>query len=283
MLRCLIPEALLLRMVASFAAGFAIVSMVTTLADLFGEGPAGFLGGLPLTGPVSLLAIGATQSPTAAIEATTLFPLGFSVTFAFLLFYAAPRGLRFPARMPLALGLWFLAAAAVALLAPHDFAASVAASAAIALVVFLARSRVRTLAGSRMTTTPELGRVILRGALGGAVVVGVEILSVVSGPSVGGVFAAAPAIWSSSLYVTYRAQGLEFSRSLTWTFMQTGILTTIPYAIAARYFFSLTGIWVGTALAYAAISPLAYLAWKLASRRSSPEPTHFGPTAKPSP
>ena len=266
----MIPEALLLRLVASFVAGFAIVALVTTLADMFGEGPAGFLGGLPSTGAVSFLAIGITQSPAAAIRATTLFPLGFSVTIAFLLFYSAPRGMRFGLRMALALGLWY-------------FAFSVVASVAISMSVLLARSRVNTRKTAGVNTRPSALGVVLRGALGGCVVDVVVILSVVSGPLVGGVFAAAPAIWSSSLYVTNRAQGMEFSRSLTWTFMQTGFIVTIPFAIAARYLFSVSGIWWGTLLTYVAVSPLAYLAWRLANRRSTRGAGLLGRASSPRP
>lgn len=262
----MVAVSVLLRLVASFMAGLVIVALVTTLADLLGEGPAGFVGGLPLTGPISILAIGATQSSSAAIQAVALFPLGFSVTFAFLLFYAAPKTLGFSARMPLALGLWFVTAACVALLAPGDFAVSVGSGGVIALAVLLVRSRISTSSGTRIETRPTRRGVLLRGALGGVVVVAVEVLSAASGPLVGGVFAAAPAIWSSSLYVTYRAQGLQFSRSLTWPFMQTGILTAIPYAVAAYFLFSALGIWVGTALAYVSISPLGYLAWRTAGR-----------------
>jgi hypothetical protein len=44
------------------------------------------------------------------------------------------------------------------------------------------------------------------------------------------------------------------------------VFTIIPFAVAARYFFSTTGIWWGTILAYVAISPLAYTAWRLTNR-----------------
>ena len=110
---------------------------------------------------------------------------------------------------------------------------------------------------------------MVRGTLGGAVVVTAVILSVVAGPLVGGVFAAAPAVWSSSLYVTYRTQGVKFTRSLTWPFMQTGILTVIPYAISARYFFSVEGVGWGTILAYLCMSPFAYVAWQVTNIRKN--------------
>jgi uncharacterized membrane protein (GlpM family) len=106
---------------------------------------------------------------------------------------------------------------------------------------------------------------ILRGVLGGLVVTIVVIVSMVGGPLIGGVFAAAPAIWSSSLYVTARTHGIEFSRSLTASFMRTGVLTIIPFTVAVRYFFAASGIWFGTCFAYLAISPLAFIAWKLST------------------
>jgi uncharacterized membrane protein (GlpM family) len=262
----LISDLSLVRLAASFAAGFVIVAAVTTLADRFGEGPAGFIGGLPSTGPVGILSIGVTVSTQAAIEATTIFPLGVMLTLAFLLFYAYPPRMGFWGRMAFALGLWFLAAVAVAAWSPDDFAVSLGVGGVVSTAVFVARSRIATQKTRRLAASTGLGKTILRGVLGGSVVVVVVVLSETAGPLVGGVFAAAPAIWSSSLYVTNRAQGLEFSRSLTWAFMKTGILTTIPFAIAARYFFSVSGLWAGIVLAYLAISPLAYLAWRLADR-----------------
>jgi hypothetical protein len=261
----MIPSELLLRLLASFAAGAGIVAFVTTLADIYGEGPAGFIGGLPTSGAVNLLSIGLTQSTSAAVQATTLFPLGFSGTLAFLLFYALPVRLRFRTRMLIALGLWLPISVAMAAWAPDDFALSLGASFVVSLVVLLTRWRIPTTRTGLDVTKPSAELTILRAALGGSVVAGVAVLSVVSGPLVGGVFAAAPAIWSSSLFVTSRTKGIEFSRSLTWTFMKAGILTVIPYGIAARYFFALFGVWLGTLFAYVAISPLAYLAWRLAN------------------
>jgi hypothetical protein len=258
-----ISDVLLFRLLASFAAGFVIVGLVTSLADLFGEGPAGFLGGIPSAGPVSLLFIGLTQSTSAAVQAVSLFPLGFSSTFAFLLFYAVPRQMGPSARMAMALGLWLPISVAVAVWGPQDFAMTVPASFVISLAVLFLRRRIRTERTDHVATRPTIRVATLRGVLGGSVVVTVLILSIVSGPQVGGVFAAAPAIWSSSLYMTARTKGVEFSRSLTLPFMQTSVFTVIPYGIAAEYCFPAYGVWLGTLLSFAAITPLAYIAWRL--------------------
>ena len=256
-----------MRLLASFTAGFVIVALVTSLADLFGEGPAGFLGGVPSAGPVSLLFIGLTQSTSAAVQAVSLFPLGFSSTFAFLLFYAIPRRIGPSLRMVMALGLWLPISAAIAVWSPQDFVPSVAASIAVALAVLVIRRKIPTEKANHVSVSPSLRLALARGILGGSVVTSVVVLSIVGGPQAGGVFAGAPAIWASSLYVTARARGVEFSRSLTLSFMQTSIFTVIPYGVAARYFFAAAGMWWGTLLSFVAIMPLTYLAWRLADPR----------------
>ena len=261
----MISDVLLVRLIVSFMVGAVVVAFVTALADLYGEGPAGFMGGLPTAVAVNLLSIGVTQSTSAAVQATTLFPLGFGSTFAFLLFYTFPSKLPFRARMTVALGIWFAVNASIAAWAPDDFVFSVAGGFLFCLVALLARRRIATGRPSIADSKPNARLTALRGILGGTVVISVVTLSLLSGPLVGGVFSAAPAIWSSALYVTSRSRGLEFSRSLTWTFMHASILTVIPYGVAVRYFFPAYGIWIGTLLSYMALTPLAYLAWRVAN------------------
>jgi hypothetical protein len=264
----LLPELLLLRLLLAFASGWLVVAVVTAVADTHGTGRAGFAGGLPSTGPVSLLFIGWSQSQAAAIQAAVGFPLGFSVTFAFLLFYALPQRGRFGIRMAVALLLWVSLATLVALSGLNDFILSVGVSVVAASVVYVALRMIGIRDVPPVPTTFSARRLVWRGALGGCVVAGVVLLSSLVGPLVGGVFAATPAIWTSSLYLTNRVHGLEFSRSLAKSFITVGMLTIVPYGFAVRYLFIDFGVWWGTLLAYVAISPMAWLAWRLtASRR----------------
>jgi len=258
-----------LHLLFAFGSGWVVVAAVTTIADLYGSGQAGFLGGLPSTGAVSLLFIGWSQSQTAAVQATAVFPLSFSVTFAFLLFYSLPDRMTFGPRMAIALLLWLALSSVVAFLRFDDFSLSVAIAVVMASTIFVIHRRIGIRNVPPVKADFSLSRMIWRGALGGCIVCAVVILSEIGGPLLAGVFAAAPAIWTSSLYVTSDAHGVQFSRSLTNSFMVTGILTVIPYAIAVRYMYSDVGIWWGTILAYAAISPLAWLAWHLVNGRKN--------------
>lgn len=239
------------------------MAVVTAVADVYGTGLAGFAGGIPSTGPVSLLFIGWSQSQSAAIQAAAGFPLGFSVTFAFLLFYALPKRGRFGVRMTVALLLWFLLATVVVFSGLSDFLLAVAVSILMALTVFAALRMVGIKDAPPVPSAFSAERLAWRGVLGGAVVAGVVLLSAVAGPLAGGVFAATPAIWTTSLYLTNRFHGLEFSRSLAKSLIKVGMLTIVPYGFAVRYLFMDVGIWWGTLLTYIAISPMAWLAWKL--------------------
>jgi len=260
----------LLRLLLAFCSGWLVVAVVTTVADTFGTGRAGFAGGLPSTGPVSLLFIGWSQSTAAAVQAAVGFPLGFSVTFAFLLCYALPRRGGFGGRMTVALSIWFVLAAIVALSGFDDFALSVGISVLMALGVYAALRMAGIKEAPHAPTRFNFRQVVWRGTLGGCVVAGVVLLSLSAGPLVGGVFAATPAIWTSSLYVTSRAHGVEFSRSLAKSFIMVGMLTIVPFGFAVRYLLMDFGVWWGILLAYVAISPMAWLAWRLTpSRRAS--------------
>jgi hypothetical protein len=97
---------LLLRLILAFVVGCLWVIAVTVAAEKRGSTIGGILGGLPSTSAFSFFFIGINQSPTAAIEATTVFPLAFAVTSAYLFFfsYFAQKG--FSRGILISLAIW---------------------------------------------------------------------------------------------------------------------------------------------------------------------------------
>ena len=135
-------EVLLLRLLIAFVSGWLVVGAVTTVADIHGAGRAGFVGGLPSTGPVGLLLIGWSQSQAAAVQATSIFPLAFCVTFAFLLFYSLPVHRAFGRRITIALLLWLMLSVLVASSHFDDFFISITASMVLSLIILVAHRRI---------------------------------------------------------------------------------------------------------------------------------------------
>ena len=82
----------------------------------------------------------------------------------------------------------------------------------------------------------------------------------------GGIAAAFPAVFTSTLVILNRSRGTEFSRSVTKPLVLSGILTIIPFCVAVRYLYPSFGIWLGTVVSYALVIPLAVLSYYIAKR-----------------
>jgi glycopeptide antibiotics resistance protein len=87
------------------------------------------------------------------------------------------------------------------------------------------------------------------------------VLSQIDGPVLGGIAAAFPAVFTSTLIILNRSRGTEFSRAMTKPLVLCGILTIIPFSVAVRYLYPILGIWFGTLFSYVLIIPLAILSY----------------------
>lgn len=264
----MIYDSLLLHLALAFAVGSLWVLLVTVIAERAGSAVGGVVGGLPSTSAFSFFFIGINESSDAAVQATTVFPLAFSFTCAFLLFYVffAKKGFR--VGLSISLLIWFAVSALIVILKLKSFAFSlvvgVLVSAAI-YYVFAERLDLENVTGEKMdyTTLQLLGR----GVLAGSLVLLAVVASQIGGPVLGGIFSAFPAVFTSTLYIVNQSRGTDFSRSVTKPLVVSSILTVIPYCIAIRCLYPSLGIWIGTISSYAVIVPLDFLAYRLVSRK----------------
>lgn len=258
----MIDDSLLIRYILAFAVGSLWVTLITIIAERRDSAVGGILGGLPSTSAFAFLFIGLNQSSSAAVQATTVFPLVFSFTSAFLLFYAFFARKGFTVGFTISLLIWFLVSVIIVVSGLKDFAfclgSGVLVSAAV-YYIFAKRLNLEKLTGEKRPYTPMqiLGRAIGAGSL----VFLAVLLSQIGGPIIGGIASAFPAIFSSTLIILYKSEGTEFSRAMTKPLVISGILTVIPYGVAVRYLYPSIGIWLGTLSSYAIIAPLAVLSY----------------------
>jgi uncharacterized membrane protein (GlpM family) len=253
---------LAVHLVAAFAVGSLWVILVTIVAERRGSVFGGVLGGLPSTSAFSFLFIGVNQSSTEAVQATTLFPLAFAITSAYLFFYAFFALKGFGRGIILSLLIWFGVSSVIVASHFSDFALSLASGAVISTLTYFAFTR--TLKLPHLAGEKKLYRtheILLRG-IGAGALVGISVLSSqIGGPILGGVAAAFPAVFTSTLIILNRSRGTEFSRAITKPLVTSGILTIIPYSVAVRLLYPSLGIWLGTLFSYALIAPLAALSY----------------------
>lgn len=260
-------DSLLLHLLLSFLLGSLWVTLVTVIAERRGSTVGGILVGFPSTAAFSFLFIGINQSLSDAVEATTLFPIAFSVTSAFLLFFTIFARKRFSVGLTLSLLIWFLASSLIVVSGLKDFAFSLVSGLLITAAVYfiINRLHLENLTGKKKPY--NLLEILGRGIGAGSLVLLAVLLSQIGGPILGGIATAFPAVFTSTLIILNKNEGLEFSRAITKPLVMSGIFTIIPFSVAIRYFYPIMGIWLGTLSAYAIISPLAILSYLLVHPR----------------
>lgn len=245
--------------------GYAIIS--TIAADKFGSKIGGLITSLPSTVLFGLLFIAWTQSPRVSVEATITIPatLGMACVFLVVYTYFLKRGLWWG--LGLALISW--AILAVVLIESHltSFLFSCMLYGVLFIFSFLTIRKIvkRTTAKSqKIVYTPTI--ILLRGLIGG-VVVGLSVfLAKIGGPVLGGMFATFPAMFISTLCITYFAHGEEFSSAIAKSSLM-GTITIFIYTICARFTYIPFGVSAGTLFSLLICYSAAYFLYTYLMKR----------------
>jgi hypothetical protein len=251
---------LLIRLILAFAVGSIWVATVTIITERKGT-TWGVLGGFPSTAAFALLFIGLNQSPTAAVEASIVLPVVFSVSNACLLLYAFSARKGFAFGFGISLMAWLGFSAVVVAIGLNDYAVSLAAAAVISSLTLIAFLKVKLPRFEGQSKLYGKKEILVRGSVAGTIVALTVLLSEFGGPIVGGIAASFPAVYVSTLIILSRSKGVDFSRSITRPLAISGILSVIPYSVAVHFLYEPLGIWLSTLLAYFVVTPLAVLSY----------------------
>ena len=103
----MVSDYFFLHLILAFAVGSLWVTIITIVAEKKGSVLGGILGGLPSTSAFSFFFIGINQSSAAAVQATTVFPLAFGITSAYLFLFAFFAQKGFSRGISVSLLVWF--------------------------------------------------------------------------------------------------------------------------------------------------------------------------------
>ena len=236
----------------------------TVLAGLrLGSKTGGFIGGLPSTALLSFFFIGFTQSPEIASSSSTVFPLAMALTGLFLVVFASISRKGFLPALIGGIVTWFLISAIIVFFRWENFLINLLIYALVSLFSFLMLEKylkIKSVSHGK-AKDPEK-HLVIRSLFGGIIVIFTVLIAKKGGPVLGGLFSAFPAMFISTLTISYKAHGIEFSRAMTKPLMVTGMITIAIYAIALRYFYPATGLYVGTLIAVGISAVSAYLTFR---------------------
>lgn len=252
---------LVLHLVLAFTVGGAWVSSATLIAEKYGSALGGLVGGLPAISIVSFLFIGLNQSPEIASQATLVFPLALSFTLSFLLVYAFLSKRGFAAAFLAALAVWASLSVITALLNLRSLSFSIGVFLSVAIFYFYdlkVRLKLPNIGGAE--TAYSLRQVAFRAVVGGSVIALAVLLSQLGGPEAGGIASSFPAIFSLTLFFSYKTRGMALSRALTKPLLISASLTAFPYSLLVGYLYPVLGVGIGAAVALSCAVPLVALA-----------------------
>lgn len=238
----------ILKLMLSFVVGGLWVVAATVMAEKLGPKVGGFISGLPSTVTLGLFFLAWTQSPGTAVQATTVIPLVAGVNSVFLATYVCFVRKDVKLAVFSSLSLWF--ALAYALVKTHfdNYAVSLLGFAFLFSLSFFLMERVFKIAsikGKSVRYTPSM--IFARVLLGGVAVSLAVYLGRIGGPLWGGIFSTFPAMFISTMFVTYFAQGAQFSAGVMKSTMVSAV-SVVAYAVSVRWTYLPLGMWIGTLL-----------------------------------
>ena len=237
----------LFKLVVTFLVGSLWLTGATILAERFGSKIGGVIAGMPSTIVIALFFIGWTQTPVAASQATVIVPLIMGIDAIFIITYASLVRRSFPLALLSSLFVWVCFSFALVLIHFNNFSLSLIGFLGLLLFSYVVMEyvlRVKSLAGRN--TPLSLSNVLMRGLVSGLIITLAVAFAKLGGPLLGGVFASFPAVFLSTMILTYFAQGRVFSVSVMKTLMLSGTINTTVYASAVRLLYPLFGLIGGT-------------------------------------
>jgi len=239
-----------LKLILGFFVGSLWVTLTTLSAERFGSKVGGLIGGLPSTVVIALLFIGITQSPEVAAQATTIMPLaqGLNGLFVLIFMHFIPRGLR--VGLLSALLLWFFQSTLLYLADIQYFWVSLLGWLILLVICYLlVEKRMKVPSQGKLAISYHPSQLIWRAFFGGGVIALAVFMGKVGGPLLGGIFGSFPAMFLSTLVITYKTSGAGFSRSVGKSLLISGLINVPLYEIMVRLLYPTVGLGLGTLVA----------------------------------
>ncbi|PWB50190.1 MAG: hypothetical protein C3F13_17130 [Anaerolineales bacterium] len=257
-----------LKISLSFVVGSLWVTLTTLSAERFGSKVGGLIGGLPSTVVIALLFIGITQSPAIAAEATTSMPLaqGLNGLFVLVFILIIRRGLS--AALITSLLVWFINATILYLLDLQSFLVSLAGWLILLAFSYLAVERwMRISSQGKQTISYQPSQLVWRALFGGSVISLAVIMGKLGGPLLGGIFGSFPAMFLSTLVITARTGGGDFSRSVGKSMLVSGLINVPIYEIMVRALYPSIGLGWATLISLLGSMATGYLTYRFITTR----------------
>lgn len=240
----------IVKVILSLIIGILFVVVSTYIAERVSGKIGGLIVGLPSTAVVSIMFVGLTQGIIAAQTSSLIVPYSsglycfFFITYLFL----SKRG--FNIGLITSIIVWFFFAFLASKFSPNSILVSVLIGFVLIVTTILyVVKNIRIdhrLIPKKIKSSPLWVKAILTGTVISAIVV----ISKIAGAKWGGIFATFPALTISTILITIKSGGVEFTRLIAKNVLISTTTTISIFAVFCYYLYPVLGIILGTIFAY---------------------------------
>ncbi len=230
----------------SFIIGGIWVVVATVLADKLGSKIGGLISGLPSTVMFGLFFLGWTQNSEAAVSATSIIPIVGGINCLFLVVYVYFIKKNFWKAVLSSIFLWLILSYILTRLHFNNYVVSIFSYIFLFIISFVFMEhflKITSKVGKKINYTPMV--ILIRAFVGGTVIALSVYVGKIGGPILGGMISMFPAMFISTIFVTYFTQGPLFSAGMMKSSMISAI-SVIVYSIIVRVTYIPLGILHGT-------------------------------------
>jgi uncharacterized membrane protein (GlpM family) len=240
----------IIKVLLSLVIGIAWVIISTYIAERVSGKLGGLIVGLPSTAVISLLFVGLTQGASAALTAATIVPYSSGLYCFFFITYLLLTKKGFKIGFFSSLFVWFVFAFLAAKFPPKNLLESILVGLIlITLTIFWSVKKIHinhNVIPNKIISGPLWLKAVITGTVIGLIV----ITSKLAGPRWGGIFATFPALTISTILITVKSGGVEFTRLIAKNVLISTTTTVSIFAILCYFLYPVIGVILGTILSY---------------------------------
>ena len=239
-------DTFLIKLVISVVVGASWVVLSTVLADKLGSKIGGLVAGLPSTVMFGAFFLAWTQNTDIAVRATTIMPIGAGLSCLFLAIYISLIKKNFFVAIFSGLLIWLAASYLLIRIRFDNIFVSLFSYFFILTSSFYFIEKILKIPSTKGIKIKYSTKIILFRSLVGGIVVGLAVfLGKIGGPIWGGISSMFPAMFISTILVTYFSHGANFSAGTMKSAMVSAVSTVI-YALCVRFTYQNMGLMLGT-------------------------------------
>jgi len=239
----------ILQTVLPFILSAFIVIIITVIAEKFGTKVGGILGTLPSTIIIAFIFITLNRGVVFASKSAAVVPAEMAINLVFLVLVStlAYRSLSFA--LISSLGIWGVLTTALYFSNIDNIVISIILYALSLVFCFIYLEKIRKIKSHKKVKVHYTkSKIILRGILAGTVIATAVFLSNIN-PTLSGIFSIFPAIFLSTMIITYLEHGPGFTSGFAKS-MIFGSQTVMSYVVAVYFLYPKFGLIYGTIISF---------------------------------